>query len=209
MKLKKAGITLLIFTTVLLMFLSSCKEVRWEVNEDGTVKPSLTFGSPFMVFSMASNSQGNIRSFALLEEPSSSKEDTSGLTSFYINSEWSALKKLLALLAPMASDIRCVSTSRQNKNDTLYTLYFEPFVLTSLEKYGFDITFNEDKFYMKIPPLPLEDVELNAEAFALIITFPYEVEMANSMGVDGKTVKWIITRGMLKNGVVLKAIFKR
>lgn len=66
-------------------------------------------------------------------------------------------------------------------------------------------------FQATIPPL-LEKVSEKSKTnpvVSILITFPKEVDIANSMFVQGKTVKWVLTKETFLNGVTLKAITKK
>ena len=220
MKFKGSGFTFIVLITAMLILLASCKEVKWKIAEDGMVNSKLLFGDPLLYLSASSDSQGKIKGFWLLSEYGSlftqedltKKDEGPDHSDFYVDAESEALRKLATLLNPYLGDFYISLVSHPDSeifDIKLYTLHFTPFNLKELSKHGFKVAFDRKRFEIRFPKVFLKDTKLDSEALTLEITFPWEVEMANSMDVSGKTVRWVITRKMLKDGVVLKTMFKQ
>jgi hypothetical protein len=99
------------------------------------------------------------------------------------------------------------------KNSDDYTAYFlqmkESITIKELQDLGFNISFNGNVFEFEIPKiLDSEPFSPDDVVFNIVIKFPKNVDIANSIFVTENQVSWKITELLLYTGTVLKAYLK-
>jgi len=171
----------LLFIIPVLLLLTGCIVVEWNINENSEISTKV-YITP--------------RSIPPLELMKY-QQDIVALMSF-----------LTYGLAPVLMDVE--AEMRSERYDT-YIL--TPHSTTSVEELqwaGYNISFDGHTFVLVIPPMYsiVSDMEKNEVVATLKITFPREIDLANTIHTEGRTATWKLTKGMLMKQVTLKAILK-
>lgn len=111
-------------------------------------------------------------------------------------------------LAPALIDVGV-----EMRSDTYDTYILTPHSTTSVEELqwaGYNISFDGHTFEFVIPAMyeEVSEEEKDEVIATFKITFPREIDLANTSHIEGKTATWKLTKEMLTKAMTLKAVLK-